>query len=252
MTLPTLDPIRAAAIEQELAAIGSPYSRLQRHQRRTHRLQIALGSVALVGVLTGAAVVVSSFPGQMTIGSLGNPVTGTYTGTASIELGAPPKGAAVVIIDITCTEGGAMSAPTLIVGGSDGVTGQEVGWNCGDPDFDGAIQIRDGALPEGESTTFTVTADPGTVWSATAQYGTLATTEWGTNANGQTYGVPNEKGTPDLTPALATNGEQGYILGEDLFSIQNGYINVYESDGTTVIGKFPIGNVGHQSSEVSG
>ena len=49
---------------------------------------------------------------------------------------------------------------------------------------------------------------------------------------------------PDLQAAQATNGKQGYIFTKDIFAMDHdGYINVYESDGTTVIGKFAFGNV---------
>ena len=86
--------------------------------------------------------------------------------------------------------------------------------------------------------------DAGTAWTIKAQYASAVTSAWKVNANGQTYGVPNESGVPDLSAAQATNGEVGYILQDELwgFAGDKGFINVYESDGTTVIGQFPIGD----------
>jgi hypothetical protein len=88
-------------------------------------------------------------------------------------------------------------------------------------------------------------------------------TSWGTNAKGETYGVQNENGTPDLIAVVIDHGTtHGYIEaseencadGGDVRSPaealewdkvsqrRNISIPVYESDGTTVIGTFVIGN----------
>lgn len=239
MNTSTLDPIRAAAIERELLDIGTPSSRLQRRQRRARVVTISLGSVALAGALTGGAVLVSTLPGWTTVTPLGGIVTGSYVGTANVELGAPPADAAVVILDVTCTDGGVMEV-ALAGDGDPGLT-----WDCSDPIRTDTIHIRDGRLPASGTTFITVTAEPGTEWTVSAQYGTSDTTAWGVNERGQTYGVPNANGMPDLTAAQATNGAQGYISNEELMAFKGeGFIDVYESDGTTVIGRFPIGDVG--------
>ena len=234
----TLDNVRAAAIERELSAIGTSTSRLQRRQRRARGLTITFGSVVLAGALTGGAIVISNLPGETTVTPLGGIVAGSFTGTANVELGAPPAGAAVVVLDVTCTEGGVMDVPLT------GDGNPEMTWDCNNPIFQDTIHIRDGRLPAGGNTFITITADPGTEWTVTAQYGASSATEWAVNANGQTYGVPNSNGMPDLSAALATNGQQGYILNEELAAFEGeGFINVYNSDGTTVIGQFPIGDV---------
>jgi hypothetical protein len=64
------------------------------------------------------------------------------------------------------------------------------------------------------------------------------------NAKGQTFGAPNEKGSPDLIPVRATNGAIGYALWADFIShgAEGDSFPVYESDGTTVIGEFRIGS----------
>lgn len=234
-----VDRVFADAVERELAAIGTGRSRLRRHQRRTRAATIAVGSLALAGALTGAAVVVSGLPGETTVTAFDAAVTGSYTGTAEIELGPVPEGADRVILDVTCSEGGRIEVP--LRGGS---TGDSVYWNCSDPIRENkTVHIRDGALPSGGATSITVTADPATPWTVVARYGSSETSPWGVNANGETYGVPNDDGSPDLVASQATNGEVGYTRESEMLAFEGeGYIRVYASDGETVIGWFPIGD----------
>jgi hypothetical protein len=236
MSTPTLDPTLSQAIEDELAALGTGNSRLQRHQRRARGIAAAVGTVAVAGMITGGAIVVSNLPGETTTGPLGTVITGSFEGTSTIDLGEVPAGAGAVILDITCTEGGTIEVATVLAG-------ESATWDCSNPIRDDTTHIVDGRLPEPGSTSIIITADPGTPWTLSAQYATRTATEWKTNANGQTYGVPNDSGSPDLVAAQATNGEIGYIVsGESLGAGVEGSINVYESDGTTVIGQFPIGD----------
>jgi hypothetical protein len=47
---------------------------------------------------------------------------------------------------------------------------------------------------------------------------------------------------PDLQGAQATNGKVGYVYTKQFNSFMGcGYLPVYDSDGTTVIGQFSIG-----------
>lgn len=87
----------------------------------------------------------------------------------------------------------------------------------------------------------------------------VSNTSFSKNASGETYGSardvsPNER-NPDLIEAMAANGEIGYVRANDLNGkepksieealAQNGKrreINVYKSDGKTIIGKFKIGS----------
>lgn len=184
----------ADAIENELAALGTSNSRLQRNQRHARRVVGILGTVAGAAALTGGAGLVIGFPGETTTTPIGSVVSGTYTGTASLDLGAAPADAGAVILDVTCIGGGGVIEVPL-----NGRNAESVSWDC-DVRQD-TTHIIDGKLPDPGATTITITADPGTRWTVTAQYATTSTTEWGVNANGQTYGVPNENGVPDLSPA---------------------------------------------------
>jgi hypothetical protein len=237
----TLDPVRAAAIERELSAIGTSTSGLQRGQRRS-RLVIGVGVIALAGAVTGGAILAGGLPGETRTTPLeGTPVTGSFSGTASVELGPVPERADAVVLDITCTDGGEMS---VALNGSSG--GDSLSWNCGDDLGDQVIRIPDAELPPDGATAITVNAEPGTEWSVTARYASSITSSWGVNANGETYGVGKADGLPDLEAAMATNGRQGYLRHEESNSFtypESGWINVYQSDGITVIGQFPIGDV---------
>jgi hypothetical protein len=227
----------ARGVRAELTAIGSKNSRLQRNQRRTRTLATGVGALILVGTTTGAAIVITHLPGSTSVETLGSIVTATHTGSASIDLGPAPADATVVVIDITCVsdegEVGLQTVPSEDTGGAAGSS-----MRCG---VAKDMHVDDGLLPAAGSTSINIVADEGTTWTATAQYGSSDTTAWGTNANGQTYGVPNVHGSPDLTSALATNGKQGYLFASDLLALDGpGSVNVYKSDGETVIGEFVI------------
>lgn len=84
----------------------------------------------------------------------------------------------------------------------------------------------------------------------------------GVNNSGQTFGTVfdvSDKGSePDLIYALANNGKYGYLRSEDLLNLGPSHpddtdyekrvfgnknyceLNVYASDGVTVIGKFRV------------
>jgi hypothetical protein len=247
MNDPDLDLGFAAAVRAELVAIGTKRSRLQQHQRRT-RLAVAGIIAVAAAATTGAAIVVNSFPGSTTVAPIGKAVTVTRTGTATINLGAAANGANTVIIDVTCiSDTGNISVPSTNGFSQDaaGKATPEVGmswWDCAKRST--TVHIKDGFLAPG-STSITVTADPGTTWKAIAQYGGSTTSSFGVNAHGQTYGAPNAKyGFPDLQGAQATNGKLGFIYVKEFGAFEgSGCINVYKSDGTTVIGRFGIGTV---------
>lgn len=243
MTANTLDPVLAAAIRQELIATGTKTGSLVRQQRRIRVVAALVGGVALVGAVTGAALIVAALPGQTITAPVGTAVTATHTGTASIDLGPAPHNASVVILDITCLSAGTYTVPLRITGPEEGAS---VSADCTKTGIGHTTHINDGLLPAEGSTSITITADPGTSWKATARYASRATSAWGVNANGQTYGVGNDNGLPDLEAAQATNGKVGYIYSKELLRSQSSsrYLDVYESDGVTVIGKFPIGNHG--------
>lgn len=248
MNSTTLDPGFALAVRAELVAIGTKKSHLQRHQRRTRLALAGIIAIAIAAATTGTAIVVNSFPGSTTVSPLGKPVAVTRTGTSTIELGRAAIGADSVILDVTCVSGtGNISVPSTD-GFSEDASGQTTAavgatsWNCAQRTT--TVHVSDGYLAPG-TTSITVTADPGTTWKAVARFGHTTVAPFGVNAHGQTYGTANAKyGEPELQSARATNGKDGFIYTRQWGTVRGpGCINVYESDGTTVIGKFSIGNV---------
>jgi hypothetical protein len=240
MTRTEMDPQLAREIRAELAAIGTKHSRLQRHQRRVRALTVGVGVLAIVGATTAAAVVVSNIPGSTTVVPLGGISTATHTGTGTMDLGPAPAKVGAVILNVTClNRQGTVSIETNPQ--NRGSSGDFVTIYCSGRTT--PVHIKDGLLPKPGSTTITITADPGTRWKATAEYASSSTSAWGVNAHGQTYGLCNYKGCPNLMAAQElAHGEEGYIYSKEMDAFRGaGYLMVYKSDGTTVIGRFAIG-----------
>jgi len=239
----------ARAVRTELEAIGTKHSRLQRHQRHARMLAIGIGALIIAGLTTGAAIVVNSFPGSTTVTPVGEPHSASGTGTGMLELGPKPAGASRVILTVQCRNSvGSFSIQS--VPQNKGEAGDFVTFYCkrgGRLDSHGKVDpwhMNDAAVPKPGSTSITITADRGTQWAATGQYATSSTKPWAKNAQGQSYGQCNVNGCPDLIGAQATNGKIGFVYIKQIGPGPDRYISVYESYGTTVIGRFSIGYPG--------
>jgi hypothetical protein len=109
----------------------------------------------------------------------------------------------------------------------------------------------------------TIDTSAGASWTLQATYVNRVTTSWGINASGETYGVQNQKGTPDLIAVVVDQGKtHGYVEASELNCASGGDVKspaqalawekknqnrnisfpVYESNGTTVIGVFITGD----------
>lgn len=238
MTTTEMDPQLAREVRAELTAIGTKHSRLQRHQQRVRALTVGIGILAIAGATTAAAIVVNNIPGSTTVAPLGGISTATHTGTGTIDLGPAPAKAGAVILNVTClNQQGTVSIDTNPQNPGSG--GDFATIYCSGRTT--PVHIKDGLLPKPGSTTITITADPGTRWKATAEYASSSTSAWGVNAHGQTYGLCNHNGCPELMAAQElAHGEEGYIYSTETIR-GTGYLKVYKSDGTTVIGRFAIG-----------
>jgi len=222
--------------------------------KRTHRNRIVLGGLAAAGtaaLLTAGALIVTGIPGEHVVTDVGAVVTESHTGTATVDVGALPAEANAVSFSITCTSAGAFSVAFA--------DGSGISWECSenpglnerttvDP-YDRTVAVGhkvdvEGQLLAAGETSFVVTTDASTTWTISTSLAKSVTTDWGVNANGQTYGGPNEKGSPDLVSVQATNGAIGYSYWTDFVShgAEGDTFPVYESDGTTVIGEFYIGD----------
>lgn len=216
--------------------------------------------VLLAGGATFATADLFNQPGAAVTSTVAEEVTVTGTGTRTIDLGPAPESATGVWVDISCLTAGSFEL------GADGA-----GLICTDADA-GTEQGRTfGPFPMSvlRGDAFTLTADPDAKWELTLAYVEEELTEWATNESGQTYGVENPNGSPDLIAVVATNGREGYVHRAELeeangtaaareFSSPEDALRwqeeragktftvaVYEADGTTQIGEFVIeGGVG--------
>lgn len=267
MSITDMDTDFAGAVRAELVAIGTKTSRLQRHQRRSRLALVGIIALGVAAATTGAALVVSHFPGSTVVTPVGSLRSATHTGTGVLDLGPAPKGAKQVIVTIRCLgPHGSVSVDTVKRNPSDeggaatiycSTDAMNAAMNAQFPGSGNAVpapgttgstvtahplRVDDATLPPNGSTAITITADPDTTWTATGQYADASVTPWGTNARGQTYGVCNIKGCPTLVKAQAMNGKMGYIFNaQETAELGKHYIPVYESDGTTVIGQFVDG-----------
>jgi hypothetical protein len=190
--------------------------------RKTKRTRIWLGAgiLAGAGVLGGVGAAAAGLffvPGSLQVSPLSTPVSSTYEGTATVELGEPPEGTTGIQMDFTCLTAGTFqyqdgSASTCSAADA-GTTG---GWS--------GYLVKLG--PGQHSVTFTT--EPGNRWQLTAKYVNVEITDWGTNENGKSYGAQNENGTPDMIAVLATNGTPGYVYRTEL----------EEADGTAAMKTF--------------
>jgi hypothetical protein len=190
-------------------------------------------------------------PGGTAVSAHGDPVTATNTGTSTVQLGDRPEEASAVSIQFWCLDAGTFTWP-------DGNT-----TTCGSGDATASEPNPPWhilPLAPGEDE-IVIEATAGASWKVGATYVSTEVTEWGVNANGDTYGIENVYGSPDLVAVTSDDGRQGYAYADDL--LHGGgpgptspadatarqeanagkvlSIPVYEADGETVIGQFSLG-----------
>ncbi|MDH6181520.1 hypothetical protein M2152_001702 [Microbacteriaceae bacterium SG_E_30_P1] len=214
MTTPQFDPERSAAIRAGLA------TNVESGHRSPHAslLAAAVLAGALVGVgLTAAVastlseepVTVASgpalpdgvWPGASVVTIVEDAGSTRVSGPALVPL-QPPVGATDVRVRITCLTSGVTKvgfSPTTVALTS----------TCtGD---DRTETWSDLALSDDNSSLF-ASPEPGAEVVVSLQYLVKTETEWGVNAQGQTYGVASPRlGTPDLLAAVGVDGTLGYV-----------------------------------------
>lgn len=232
--------LRASLVEQVQATSPTPVCQ--------HRWWLGAGIFAGVALIGGVGAATAGFfttPGADIVTEFHEPVTGTYTGTQTIELGTAPDGATHIRVELTCLSGGTIYW-------QDGAS-----MTCQGAETDGPAYTSLPLAP-GQTSTEVKTSDPTVSYKADVTYENRTPTDWARNDNGDTYGIANDDGEPDLVYVFATNGKMGYAYSKDL-SVQpefrspeealtwqedhrgeNFTVPVYESDGQTVIGEFII------------
>jgi hypothetical protein len=255
-----MDSVFSEALRDILVA------RIEGTPRACRRWRWQLGTGVFLGlslVAGGVALATGVFspPGAPVNSPLGNIVTATRTGTATIELGAPPATSTDLSLELTCLTVGTFYFPN---GSSE---------SCDTADTRQAPIYRTASevvplAPGVDSVTITTKKDQS--WTLQATYVNQVTTPWGVNANGETYGAQNQSGTPDLVAVVIDQGTvHGYVEESELSCAADGDVKspaealkwdkesqnrniaipVYESNGTTVIGTFVTGDATGPNAE---
>jgi hypothetical protein len=246
-----LPPQRFAAARGQLESVVT--TRLRRFSSRW-RLGAVVGLG--VGLTVGGGVALANgvfshrLPGAPKQTPLARTVTATHTGTATVELGLPPRSANSLSLTLTGLSVGTYRFPN----------GSTMG--CAKSDLAsrpfGCQTMAVEPLVAGQHS-ITIAASANVTWRLQAVYVKEVVTPWKTNALGETYGVPNGHGFPDLVAVSFDQGKKsGYAKWADLNCDWNGpgssppaqgsdaaatnlAIPVYKSNGTTRIGTFVIG-----------
>jgi hypothetical protein len=225
---------------------------------KSRRRILFAGGIALALIVGGTAAAAATgllpLPGGTATTELAETVSGTFTGTAALDLGQRPAGATGVAVSLTCLTPG-----TFVFDDGASVT-------CTTPTDTTHATTYIVPADAITDTRVEITADPDAVWTLTATWVQEQTTPWAVNNGGDTYGVINENGEPDLIAVITTDNKPGYVRRDDLHDAdgttaaesftspedalrwqeQNAgiahYIPVYESDGETQIGVFQVGS----------
>jgi hypothetical protein len=246
------DPVFSAAVRNQLESGSSALP----NRSAGWRKHIRLGAGIFVGatVLVGGGAFASGLlplPGGTQITNVASTVIQTHAGTATVEVGPAPNGATNIFVSLTCLTAGTFTF-------ADGAS-----MACGADDAAGLGGVATYSLlikPGQHSTR--ISTDRGNRWRIEATWVSERVTDWATNENGDTYGVMNEKGQPDLISVFATNNRPGFVYAKELAEADGSAhmfnspgeitawqkarlgkefkVTVYESDGRTKVGEFVI------------
>jgi hypothetical protein len=211
---------------------------------------IAGGATALAlfaGTATAAATGLLALPGSTEVTPISDTnSSSSSTGTRTIDLGPAPSDATGITVSLHCLTPG-----TFTLSGDTGLTctASDFEENSPVPGFDSYF-IPLTAAADGR---LTVTASDDSRWEMTATYASIRSTDWGVNASGETFGVENDSGSPDLIAAIATNGVAGYVRRDDLAEASRAWtaeeqaagqgnrsIPVFDESGHNRVGSFEV------------
>jgi hypothetical protein len=239
---PTLDPMFAAALRNELLAQAAP------RPRRTRRRATIIG-IAVVGTLIvgGVSAVAGLKPAGDGVGRpLLPPIVVNGVGPADVILPPAPSKAMYVRVELTCYDGTKCNTP----GG--GVTrptddGTPMLQRDAEPLTDQADKQNPQDIPRLDPASgLPIDVTAGTHWRLYVVYTDRLNPAPAPAGDGRTLGLPGNTSLPDFVPIVATNGRSGYV---DYSLLTDGAhptltdsgtsqppLPVYDVDGTTVIG----------------
>jgi hypothetical protein len=183
------------------------------HARPRRRPWIIAGGATALALFAGTAAAAATgllaLPGSTEVTPISDTNSSSSTGTRTIDLGPAPSDATGIAVSLHCLTPG-----TFTLSGGTGLTctASDFEEKSPVPGFDSYV-IPLTAAADGR---LTVTASDDSRWEITATYASTRSTDWGVNASGETFGVENDSGSPDLIAAIATNGVAGYVRRDDL------------------------------------
>lgn len=240
-----MEPVFTHALRDELLQFAKA--------RRRRRPLWFLGAAGAVSVLVGAGVATAAIlglPGSPVSTSLTEQIVVEGSGSGHAELGTVPSDATHVAVEFTCLSAGGYRVATIQI-------------TCASLDV-GSRSFFDLPIDDLEGSAITIQTSDSRAWKVTAAYIDRKTSPWAVNAKGETYGVINEVGTPDLIAVEMQAGGVGYVRATDL-AFANGdpeahdfrspdealrwqevaagtsvLLPAFESDGLTQIGVFLV------------
>jgi hypothetical protein len=191
-----------------------------------------------------ATELVNQLPGADLVVRLSTSHIARHSGTATVDLGERPAGATAVSTDLTCLSPGTFRWPdgaSLVCNAKDAALAADRPTSTGY-----VIELAP------TQTQIVIEADADASWRISTTYVRVEPTEWGVTANGETFGVPNDAGEPDLVAIGGPDSEITYGRSEDLNVgaanpdeamawMKNGKpyaIPTYTEDGRTIVGTF--------------
>jgi hypothetical protein len=247
-----MDPVFTASLREALItnALSAPQVRRRWHWR------FGAGMIASLTLAAGGLAFATGLftqPGAPIDTQLGSIMTATRTGTATIDIGTPPAGTTDISLKLTC----------LTVGSFEFPNGSSLSCSAVDLSKPSAQRTASEIVPIVPGVdVLTIKTSSNAKWTLKSDYVNQVATAWGINANGQTFGVPNQSGTPDLVAVFANDPNiHGYVMESDLNCAAGGDVSsrseaalwvkvsqnrnvtipVYQSDGVTVVGTFTVG-----------
>jgi hypothetical protein len=247
-----MDPVFTASLREALIANAVTAPRA----RRRWRWRVGAGMIVSLTLAAGGVALATglfSQPGAPINTQLGSIVTVTRTGTAAINIGPQPTGTTDISLKLTCLTAGSFVFPN----------GSSMTCSAADLSRPSAERTASEVVPISTGVdVLTIKTSSNATWTLQANYVNQVSTAWGVNASGETFGVPNQKGTPDLVAVFVANPNvHGYVKESQLNCAAGGDVSspaeavewdkvsqnlnvtipVYESDGVTVIGAFTVG-----------
>ena len=239
MSTSEMNTATAAVMRQELMRVVAEDS------RRPARGRVRLVMVALlVAASAGAGVAVAAdlltTPGDDRVVEVAPAADDTHTGPGVVRFSDPPIGADQLSVHLVCLTPGTFRSDT-------GFT-----LTCGPKDIGSTTSWTQPI--SGDLRSASIATDADARWRLSMSFASVTTTAWGTNESGESYGVPNRTGTPDLVAVTATNGRSGYVRAKDVLGTtpsspadalqqqaaraDSFEVPVFTSDGLTRIGVF--------------